>query len=149
MSGHSEEKITTLLSFPYHNFLMVHFKLVQIVGDELKTKVLCSIEKAVEAERKHLYRNTGKQSSMKVAKSSLESTRDVWVPISYHMFMNVSGAAASETTSEKAQRSRLNKHSIFRWHQQQECSHVPLYTVPMPQQHESPGASYREREVLP
>src|SRR5947209_8656249 len=130
MSGYSEEKLTTLLSFPYDNFLMLRCEFIQIVGNELEAKVLRIIEKTVEAERKRFARASLSRGGSKVGDGPLDIPRDIWVPISYKMFLNdLYGTVASETTLKRALKSLLDKRLIFRRYQPHARYDAPEYKL--------------------
>jgi hypothetical protein len=130
MSGYSEEKFTPLLSFPYDNFLMIRCEFIRIVKDDLEAKVLRILEKTVEAERKRLARGSLTRRGGKVANRPLDIPRDVWVPISYKMFLNeLYGTVASETTLKRGIKSLLDKHLIFRRYQPHALYDAPEYKL--------------------
>ncbi len=129
MSGYSEEKMTPLLSFPYDTFLMVRCEFIQIVGNDLEARVLRIIEKTVQAERKRLARVSLNRSG-KVGDGPLDIPRDIWVPISYKMFLNeLYGTVASETTLKRALKSLLDKCLIFRRYQPHARYDAPQYQL--------------------
>ncbi|HZU02848.1 MAG TPA: hypothetical protein VFA10_24470 [Ktedonobacteraceae bacterium] len=129
MSGYREEKFTPLLSFPYDHFLMLRRAFVQIVGNELEAKVLRIIEKTVEAERKRRNHDRLNRGG-KVADDSLESTCDIWVPISYKTFMyELYETVASETTLKRALKGLLDKRLIFRRYQPHSRYDAPQYQL--------------------
>src|SRR5258708_9721192 len=124
-----EEKISKLLEFPYDAFLMVRLEYVQILNDELEAKLLRIIEKYIDQERANIYQkmlNTaGAPPSEKV-----EITKDIWVPISYRLFMNdLFGTVTSENTVKRAIRKMIKQKIIFQRFEPKKNYDAPEYKI--------------------
>src|SRR3954467_8008420 len=127
--ANNEEKINKFLDFPYDAFLMVRLEYVQILGDELEAKLLRIIEKYVDIERKRIYRemiNVAPANNGQV----VEVTKDIWVPISYRLFMNdLFGTVTSENTVKKALKDMTKKKIIFQRFQPKKKYDAPEYKI--------------------
>ncbi len=128
MTNTNEEKINKLLDFPYDAFLMVRLEYVQILGDELEAKLLRIIEKYVDMERRRIYQKT--VNSAATNGQVAEITKDVWVPISYRLFMNdLFGTVTSENTVKKALKKMIDKRIIFQRFQPKKKYDAPEYKI--------------------
>ena len=128
MSGNHQEKMTKYLDFPFDTFLMLRFEYEVIFEDELIVKVLRIIEYYIEAERRRLYREEVNKRG--VPEEPLDITRDVWVPLSYKLFMSdLYGKVTSENTLKRALNYLIAHRIIFRRHEPKKRYDAPLYTI--------------------
>lgn len=109
-----ETKMEPLLSYPYNAFLMVRLEFVQILQDDLQAKLLRIIEAHVENQRMALYREAV-NSQKSDSGQSIEIPKDIFVPISYKLFMNdLFGLVTSENTIKKNLKVLIDYKIIFR-----------------------------------
>ncbi len=124
MSKQNDTKLDPLLSFPVGAFLMVRLEYVQIFQDELQAKLLRVIESHIETQRMVLYRdavNKGKATTI---------PKDIFVPISYKLFMNdLFGTVASETTVKKGLNELIERRVIFRKEPSKKRYAAPEYSI--------------------
>lgn len=129
-----EEKISKLLEFPFDAFLMIRLEYVQILRDELEAKLLRIIEKYVEQERKRIYQKMLNQAGTAPTETlEIPIPRDLWVPISYRLFMNdLFDTVTSENTIKKALRRLAEKKIIFQRYEPQKKYDAPEYRLHIP-----------------
>ncbi len=129
MSNQREDKINRLLDFPYDAFLMVRLEYVQILRSELQAKLLRIIEKYVEQERKNIYQKMLNGAGT-AQQEMVEIPKDLWVPISYRLFMNdLFGTVKSENTIKAALADMAHKHIIFHRFEPKKKYDAPEYKI--------------------
>jgi len=128
MASHNEEKMTKFLDFPFDAFLMVRLEYSLLFEDELEAKLLRIIERYVCEERSRIYRDTVNKHGSTQCVSDI--TRDIWVPISYALFMSdLYNKVTSENTIKKALNSLIEKKIIFKRHERKKRYDPPEYKI--------------------
>lgn len=119
-----------LFNYPYESFLMVRYEFILICeGNELEAKLLRIIESYVENARKALYRDAANTQSAP-REAVIPIPRNIWVPISYKLFMrDLYGTVSSENTLKKGLKSLLEKRLIERRHTPQGRYDAPEYRL--------------------
>ena len=125
----NEMKMEPLLSFPFNAFLMVRLEYVQILQDDLQAKLLRIIEAHIETQRIVLYREAvNKQPSN--SKQAISIPKDIFVPISYKLFMNdLFDLVTSENTIKKALNVLIKCKIIFKKEPPKKRYAAPSYSI--------------------
>jgi hypothetical protein len=128
VSNNTQEKITKYLDFPFDTFLMLRFEYEVIFNDELVVKLLRIIEYYIETERRKIYREEVNKNG--TPEEPLDISRDVWVPISYKLFMSdLYGKVNSENTIKRALSYLIAHRIVFRRHAPQKRYDAPEYSI--------------------
>ena len=124
-----ETKMEPILSYPYNAFLMVRLEFVQILQDDLQSKLLRIIEAHIETQRMVLYREAvNRQKGNSIQPISIP--KDIYVPISYKLFMNdLFDLVTSENTIKKALNQMINCRIIFRKEAPKKRYAAPEYSI--------------------
>lgn len=109
------ERITPLLSLPFNSFLMLRLEYALLTGNDLQAMLLRIIEKRMDDQRRHLYRERMNARNGTVPPEAvLDIARDVWVPISHAAFLyDLYGLVLSENTLKKALQELRKRQLIF------------------------------------
>ncbi len=122
-----ETKMEPLVSFPYNAFLMVRLEYVQILRDDLQAKLLRIIEAHIETQRLVLYREAMNKSD---SNQPIDIPKDIYVPISYKLFMNdLFGLVSSENTIKKNLNILISYKIIFRKEAPKKKYAPPEYSI--------------------
>lgn len=111
------ERMTPLLSFPFHSFLMLRLEYVLLTdGNDLEAKILRIIEKRMDDQRKQLYQEeiNALPAGLLPHTPVLDILKAVWVAISHASFLyDLYGLVQSENTLKKALMSLVKKRFIL------------------------------------
>lgn len=119
-----------LFNYPHNAFLMLRLEFVAICQEqELEAMLLRIIEMHVDAKRQSLFVEA--MNKKKAPRDQVvDIPKDLWVPISYKLFMNdLYGIVTSENTIKKALRSLEQKRLIFSRPPQKGKYNAPEYQL--------------------
>jgi len=112
-----EERMSTLLTFPFGSFLMLRLEYVLLTGgNELEAKILRLIEKRMDDERRRRYQARINTTPPEAKETTvvLDIPKNIWVPISHALFLyDLYGLVQSENTLKRALSSLLKKQFIL------------------------------------
>lgn len=129
MNASNGTKMEPLLSFPHNAFLMLRLEYVQILQDDLQAKLLRIIESHIETQRQVIYRDEmNKQKGD--PKHPIKVPKDIFVPISYKLFMNdLFDLVTSENTIKKSLNQMIEYKIIFRKEPPKKRYAPPEYSI--------------------